>query len=445
MARSAPPALVAVSEDVELKFELHPAQLEVFQSLARFIVLVAGRRFGKSYLACIRAICSATDPANTKRKPVWIIAPVFSQAKQTYWQLLLDLAAPLITNANVNEGTISLFNGVQIAIKGSDRPDTLRGIGLYDCILDEFASMKPEVWESIIRPALSDVRGRALFIGTPAGRNHFFLLYEAAVEDESGEWAAFRFNSLANPYLPEGEVEAARRTMSSAIFRQEYMASFETGGGSIFLPAWFIHEPTEPPKGDYLVTADFAGFEEVANANNSRLKRLDRTAIPVVKIHGDDEWWVRDFHMGRWGPKETAKRIVDILADEEIRPRAFGMEKGALYNAIMPYIKDEAMGRPKAVHLNPQALSHENKSKVDRITWALAGRFEHGKIKFRTAGWNNEVEDEFIHFPSKLVHDDAPDALAYIEQLARLFVLSDFDERDEEDPYWEPVDPDFGF
>ena len=437
-----------MSDDINLRFELHPAQLEVFTDSARFIVLVAGRRFGKSYLACIRVIVSATSPENSKRKPVWIVAPVFSIAKTVYWQLLLDLAAPLITNANVNEGVVTLRNGVQIAIKGSDRPDTLRGVGLFDVILDEFASMKSEVWESIIRPSLSDVKGRALFIGTPAGRNHFFALYEAAMEDESGEWSAYRFTSLANPYLPTGEVEAARRTMSSAIFRQEYEASFETGGGSIIKPEWIKYRDDEPPKGEFIVAADLAGFEEVAKATTSRLRRLDQTVIPVVKVLDDGAWWVRDIHIGRWGPKETAKRIVDILADETVKSRAFGMEKGSLFNAVMPYIIDEANSKDRktSVYVNARPLTHENRAKIDRITWALAGRFEHGRISFRRASWNSEAVDQIVNFPSKLVHDDVPDALAYIEQLARDLVFGEFDEKSEEDSrYWRPMDDDIGF
>src|SRR3989304_3367045 len=114
----------------------------------------------------------------------------------------------------------------------------------------------------------------------------------------------------------------------------------------------------------------------------ARLRRLDQTVIPVVKVLDDGAWWVRDIHIGRWGPKETAKRIVDILADETVKSRAFGMDKGSLFNAVMPYIIDEANSKDRktSVYVNARPLTHENRAKIDRITWALAGRFEHGRI-----------------------------------------------------------------
>lgn len=433
-----------MTEAVELNFSLHDAQLEVFTCASRFIALVAGRRFGKSHLAIVRAICSATDPKNIKKLPVWIVAPTHPQAKQIYWQPLLDLAAPLIASTNINEGLVRLHNGVQIGVKGSDRPDTLRGVGLFDVILDEYADMKTEVWESILRPALSDVRGRALFIGTPKGRNHFYTLYQEAVEDETGEWAAFRYYSSSNPFLPPGEIDAARRMMSSALFRQEYEASFETGGSGLIKPEWIVYEDEEPKDGEYVMAADLAGFEEVRQATTSRLKRLDQSVLPIVKLHGDDNWWVESVQIGRWGVKETARRIVDALADEKKDIQVFGMERGTIFNAVLPYLHDEAnrKDRGKPVALRMQPLSHENRSKIDRITWAILGRLEHGRIKFRRGPWMNDVEDQLVHFPSKLVHDDVPDALAFIAQIAEGRRFSRFEDAAED--YWKPMDPDIG-
>lgn len=434
-----------MSDEVRLDFSLHDAQLEVFTAPERFVVLVAGRRFGKSHLAIVKAICAATSPENIKKLPVWIVAPTHPQAKQIYWQPLLDMAAPLIASTNINEGLVRLNNGVQIGVKGSDRPDTLRGVGLFLVILDEYADMKTEVWESILRPALSDVRGRALFIGTPKGRNHFHALYEQAMEDGTGQWAAFRYYSSANPFLPAGEIEAARQMMTSTLFRQEYEASFETGGAGIIKPEWILYEDEEPSDGEYVMAADLAGFEEVQKATTSRLKRLDQSVVPVVKIYGDDQWWVESIQIGRWGVKETARRIVDTLADEKRDIQVFGMEKGTIFNAVLPYLNDEAnrKDRKTPVALRMQPLSHENRSKIDRITWALLGRLEHGRIKFRRGPWMTEVTDQLLHFPSRMVHDDVPDALAYVAQLAEGRRFSRFE--DAQEPYWSPIDSDMGF
>ena len=215
----------------ELNVDLHPAQLEIFNSDKRFKVVAAGRRFGKSRLAAWILLIKALQ---SNDKDVFYIGPTFQQAKDIMWLMLKELGVDLIDSAHENTAVLTLINGRRIYLKGSDRPDTLRGVGLSYVVLDEYASMKPVVWEQIIRPTLADVRGGALFIGTPAGKNHFYDLYIEASKDEGGEWEAFQFNSKDNPYIPDEEIEAARRSMSSMSFRQEFEASFETFTGGIF-------------------------------------------------------------------------------------------------------------------------------------------------------------------------------------------------------------------
>lgn len=455
----------------ELNIALHPAQMQVFQSKARFTVLTAGRRFGKTNLATGRAATKALDPRNVKKKPVFIVAPVATQAKLLYWQPLLDLLHPVLNPRRPpqsNEGHIYLSNGVMIGVKGADRPDTLRGVGLWHAELDEYADMKPEVWESIIRPALADVKGTAGFIGTPKGRNHFFSLwvdaggvgaYRGAPGNrlnsrnepvDPAEWEAFHFTSLDNPFLDPAEIEAAKRSMATSAFRQEFLASFETGSSDSFKQEWFHYskeEPVHPSEaapdkagkpidGDWYVVVDLAGFADVQRATGYRQKRLDMTAIAVVKVLDDERWWVRDLYLGRWGVEETSKRIIDAV--ESCKTMNLGIEKGALYQAVAPYLSAEAAKRNVPITVEP--LSHENKSKVDRIGWALQGRMEHGKILFRPGAHMKEVEDQFLNFPSTLVHDDALDALAYVVQLAESRVFQRFAHVEDTD-YWTPSDP----
>ena len=453
-----------MTEDVSLSVGLHPAQMAVFQSPARFTMLVAGRRFGKTNLATARASAKAMDPRNVRKKPVFVIAPVATQAKLLYWQDLLNLLYPALDPQRPpqsNEGHIYLRNGVMIGVKGADRPDTLRGVGLWHAELDEYADMKPEVWESIIRPALTDVKGTAGFIGTPKGRNHFYDLWIEAGGDgayrgqgmglradgtrpAASEWGAFHYTSLDNPFLDPAEIENARRTLSSAVFRQEYLASFETGASDSFKKEWFKYSEEEPTDkagkvipGDWYVTVDLSGFAEVQKAIGYRQRRLDKTAIAVVKILEDQRWWVRDLYLGRWGVEETARRIVDAV--ESCKTMNLGIEKGALYQAVAPYLKSEAAKRRPPIMLAVEPLSHENRSKTERIGWALQGRMEQGKIIFRPGPHMREVEDQFLNFPSTLVHDDAPDVLAYIAQLAEGRVFSQFAEIADTE-YWEPGD-----
>ena len=394
----------------------------------------------------------AFDPRNEKRKPVFIVAPIATQAKLLYWQLILDklggVGGPYIENAHVNEGHIFLRNGVLIGVKGSDRPDTLRGVGLYHAELDEYADMKPETWESIIRPALADVKGTAGFIGTPKGRNHFWDLIQKHKDDP--DWDYFHFASTSNPFLDPNEIEIAKNSLSSAVFRQEFLASFEAGGSESFKEEWFQYSEEEPFEqdangkkkvipGDWYVVVDLAGFGEVQNARGYRQKRLDYTSIAVVKVLEDERWWVRDVYLGRWGVQETAKRIIDAV--DSCKTMNLGIEKGALYQAVAPYLQHEAAKRNIGLAIEP--LSHENRTKNDRIGWALQGRMEHKKIIFRPGAHMREVKDQFLNFPSPLVHDDALDCLAYLPQLAASRVFSRFAHVSDE-AYWTPVDSELG-
>ena len=438
-------------EGATLQLPLHPGQLQVFQSPKRFVICTAGRRWGKTVLAGSRAITKALDPLNTKRKPVFIVCPIATQAKLLYWQFLLDklggVGGPFVENALVNEGHMFLRNGVLIGVKGSDRPDTLRGVGLYHAELDEYADMKPETWESIIRPALADVKGTAGFIGTPKGRNHFWdLIQDAKKEENEPHWDVFHFVSTTNPFLDPNEIALAKATMASSVFRQEFMASFEAGGTDSFKEEWFQYcdeEPATPDgkviPGDWYVVVDLAGFADVQKASGYRQKRLDYTAIAVVKVLEDERWWVRDLYLGRWGVQETAKRIIDAV--DSCKTTNLGIEKGALFQAVAPYLQHEAAKR--SIPLAVEPLSHENKTKNERIGWALQGRMEHKKILWRSGPHMREVKDQFLNFPSTLVHDDALDCLAYVPQLAAARVFHNFASLSDED-YWTPSDSTVG-
>ena len=397
----------------DLDFNLHKAQLDIFKSPKRFKVVPAGRRFGKSHLSAVELIieCLKDNKGgfDLKGKDVWYIAPTFQQGKEIMWRLLKDLGRDVISGAYENTATLTLINGRRIAIKGADRPDTLRGVALSYVVLDEYASMKPEVWEQIIRPTLADVKGGALFIGTPAGKNHFYELYLAAQDQE--DWDTFHFNSTDNPFLPKDEIENARETLSSNAFRQEFEASFEAQGGGIFKEE-YIKYGEEPKDGFWYVSVDPAGFEEVKGKITSKLKKLDECAISIVKIHKDG-WYVKDILSGRWGVRETALKI--IRACQSVHSSRCGIESGSLKNALGPYLEDTM--RRIGVYPTIDPVSHGRIKKTERIAWALEGRFEHGRITLRKADWNKKFISQLLDFPNPLAHDDLIDSLAYIDQV----------------------------
>jgi predicted phage terminase large subunit-like protein len=424
----------------DLKVTLHDAQMQIFKSDKRFKVASCGRRFGKSYLAAWVLIIKALQSPD---KDVFYVAPTFQQAKDILWSILKDVGQSVIKSTHENTATITLVNDRKIYLKGSDRPDTLRGVGLAYVVMDEYASMKPEVWEMILRPTLADVKGGALFIGTPAGKNHFHKLWlEAQLPENEEDWESYQFVSTDNPFLDPAEIDAAQKSMSTQAFRQEFEATFESFSGGVFQEEWVKYEEdeefdeeTSSKVGHYVVSVDPAGFEKADKGRGLKSSKLDETAISVVKIVGD-EWLVKDIHHGRWNIKETAEKIIDV--SEDVNATTVGIESGALKNAIMPYIEDEMRVRGRWINITD--VTHGGKRKQDRIVWALQGRMEHGKIKFRKANWNHEFISQMLDFPSPLSHDDLLDSLAYIDQVS----VADYASSIEIDE-WEPLDTVSGY
>jgi len=417
---------------VELNVELLPWQQEVFEDSTRFKIVAAGRRTGKSRLAAWLLIINALQ---TERGHVFYVAPTQGQARDIMWSTLLELASPVVKSSHINNLQITLINGCTISLKGADRPETMRGVSLKFLVLDEYADMKPSVWETILRPALADQKGQALFIGTPMGRNHFYDLYQYGALGDDETYKAWHFTSYDNPLLDPEEIDVAKKSMSSYAFRQEFMASFEAMGSEIFKEEWVTISEEEPDEGDYYIAVDLAGFADVATHATGKNKKLDSTAIVVVKANTDG-WWVADIIHGRWDIKKTAKKIFDAVA--HYQPVAVGIEKGALKNAVLPYLTDIMKSGQRFFRV--EELTHGNKKKTDRIVWALQGRFEHGQITLNKGDWNHQFLDELFQFPNTLVHDDLVDALAYIDQLAKVAYHYDFEEDE-----FEMLDPMAGY
>jgi phage terminase large subunit-like protein len=426
---------------LDLKFQLHDKQLEVLTSPARFKVCAAGRRAGKSYLARVMLFIAGMKMKNERGydlldKEVWYVAPTFNQGKDILWNPLKQMGKDIIETVHENTATIRLINGRRIQIKGSDRPDTLRGVGISDVVLDEYAFMKPEVWDLIIRPTLADVEGNALFIGTPDGKNHFYDIWEEARSGLAGDdWAAFHFNSLDNPLLSRDEIEKAKERMSIEAFNQEFNASFSSSGNGAFKPTDIQYYDDEPSDGFVYIAVDPAGFDEGQNLLKSQLKQLDEFAIAVVRVCPEG-WFVNDIISGRWGIREASLQI--LKAAQKYKAMAVGIEKGSLRNAIIPYLEDQM--RRLQVYPRLEQLTHGNQKKVERILWALQGRFQHGRIFLKRGDWNRKFIDQLLDFPNPMVHDDLVDALSYIDQISS--TVYDYNIQTE---HFEPLDPLSGY
>lgn len=412
-----------------LDWTLLPWQLEVWQHPARFKVIAAGRRTGKSNLIIKKLLAKALQAP--EGSCVVYVAPTLGQARQIALDALQEQGKDIVKAVHVNQLDVILKTGRKIHIRSAENPDTLRGLKIFYAALDEAAFMKDEAtWTKIIRPALADLKGDADFISSPDGRNWFYDLYNYAMKSGDPEWAAFHFTTKDNPTIPKEEIEVAKKTLSTLVYKQEFEASFATAGQEIFKEEWIKYGP-EPKHGQYVVAVDLAGFEALAKGETNK-KKLDEHAIAIVKISDEDgSWWVKKFIHGRWDVKDTAAKILKVVTDYE--PIAIGIEKGSLKNAVLPYLTDLMRKYNKFTHIHD--LTHGNKKKTERIVWSLQGRFEHGRIVLNEDEDFGEFIEQLLLFPTAGVHDDLPDALSYVDQLAVANYGQDY-----EDDTWEPLD-----
>lgn len=431
--------------------ELHARQLEIFESETRFKVVAAGRRFGKSFLAAVTLLAEASKNSKIRSDGVYVdltleevyyVGPTFDQSKKIMWPVLMELGKELISHKHEQTGTLTLINGRRISIKGSDRPDNLRGTGLSYVVMDEYAFMRPEVWELIIEPQLVRSEGHALFIGTPDGKNHFYDLYVRGVSEDpkDSDYKAFHFPSLDNPHLPPAEIEKKRESVSAEHFKQEYEADFESSGGMVLTPDMFSIVPRINVSGNRYVAIDLAGFQK--HNGGATYKRRDEHAIAVVIAHKGG-WLVETIRHGQWDTRETALQIVKSFRD--FKPLKLGIEKGMAKNAVMPYLEDEQARLN--TFFNVDDLTHGNQKKTDRIAWSLQGRAEKGRIQLLDDShrppnerWIKSFLSQVNDFPSQLSHDDLIDALSYIDQLADPY----YDAPPSLD-WWDPVDSYAGY
>ena len=336
----------------EFRASFHPGQMAIHNSPARFKIVAAGRRFGKSHYAALELIIACLMTQNrhgqrlTTEAGVYYVAPTFDQAKRIMWPKIREIAGfertgGLIRSENVNDGWIELISGRRIYIRGADNPDSLRGIALSYVVLDEYADMKANVWSEIIEPALMDYEGGALFIGTPKGKNHFYKIFMTALhykqdteEDDIPLYEAFHFKSGDNPFLKKKELKRMMEsdTTSRETIKQEIEADFISGGGKILIPGDFkVIKNLPEGQGRFYVTCDLAGF---SRERSGKISRTDESVIACTWVEDwSADWYIYDIMHGRWDARETALRIVKMSS--KFRGCRLGVEQGITHNSVL--------------------------------------------------------------------------------------------------------------
>lgn len=247
----------------------HPAQRLVIDCKSRFIVMMAGRRFGKSLICQTIATATAINKQN-----VAYITPTYMLGK-IFFQEMIQLLPDQIYSKNEADLVIKFITGGTIRFFTGERLDNLRGLKFHLCIIDEAPLIKnlQTGWNESIRPTLTDYLGRAFFVSTPRGRDFFYSLYLRGVNGES-DWASFKFTTYDNPFIAKSEIDDARSQLPVAAFEQEYLANPAENAANPFGSA-FIRQCTFPISNNPVVCygVDLA-------------KSFDFTAIVGLDQHG---------------------------------------------------------------------------------------------------------------------------------------------------------------
>lgn len=212
--------------------QLTDIQKNILNDDTRFVVLVAGRRFSKTFIA----INSLAKHARHPGKKCMYVAPTYRMAKQIAWEDLKSMLRERNWIKKINESNleITLVNGSLIMLRSADNKDSIRGIGLDYVVIDEAADIPglQETWQAVIRPTLSDREGDAMIIGTPKGKGFLFDLFNTA--KTSKDWTSYQYTTAQGGQVSEQELAQARLDLDERTYKQEYEAGWVEFAGSIY-------------------------------------------------------------------------------------------------------------------------------------------------------------------------------------------------------------------
>lgn len=278
---------------VRINYEPRYYFLPFHRRTERFACIVAHRRAGKT-VACIHDLQRGAIRSDVPAIHAYI-APTYSQAKTVAFDYLIDAAGPIFPfGAKLNKSDLAVTypNGATVRLFGADNYDALRGLRLANAVLDEPADMDPRAWPAVIRPALSDLRGGATFIGTARGHNHFYETVEKAKQDPEWFVAILKASDLVplndkDPLakqkflLTSDELALARKDMSEELYQQEYECDFEAA----IIGAYYGKHMADAAKANRITSVPYDPAYQVYTAWDIGGDR-DATAIWFAQIIG---------------------------------------------------------------------------------------------------------------------------------------------------------------
>lgn len=220
---------------MENNLNLHQKQKDIVRNPARFKVIRAGRRSGKSTLEIEEMVFHAVSG---KDRNIFYIAPTQKQARSIIWEALKKRLAGIgeANEARLEMKVPTVDGGHSIIyIAGWENRENFRGMKAHKIVFDETDTMRDFFigWQEIFRPALTDTGGTADFIGTPKKENPNLRRLEKIAETDS-DYASFHFTTADNPHIDPREVEKAKDELDLDTYRQEYLAEYLDNAGSLF-------------------------------------------------------------------------------------------------------------------------------------------------------------------------------------------------------------------
>jgi len=209
---------------VNLSYQPREAFVPFHNRKARWSTLVCHRRAGKT-VALVNDLLIGALECRLPNPQLAYIAPNYQQAKRIAWEYLKHYSAPLIAQTHESELRVTLKNSAKIYLLGAEKADSLRGMYLDGAVMDEYASIRPATYTQVIRPALSDRNGWAVFSGTPMGKNHFYDAFRFS--RENAEWFTMLLKASESNIIDPVELDALKRQMDPADYAQEFECSFD--------------------------------------------------------------------------------------------------------------------------------------------------------------------------------------------------------------------------
>ncbi|HEX8265305.1 MAG TPA: phage terminase large subunit [Pyrinomonadaceae bacterium] len=377
---------------------LHSGQRKIKREARRFNVVDCGRRFGKTILAEDVTIDPALDGL-----PVCYIAPTYKMMREV-WRDLKRMLAPITKRKDEVEKRIELITGGYIDLWSLEAYDQIRGRKYARAVIDEAAKYRylEEAWNEVIRWTLIDYRGDAWFFSTPRGFNYFYKLFLKGKDPKFPAWRSWQMPTSANPYLTRSELEEIKADVPSRFYRQEFLAEFDAGEGTIFRREWFknVIERKKLPQ-----DLRWCRYWDLAASTKTT---ADFTAALAVSAPDPNSGiiYFRDMIRDRWEfPDQQRIMKTNMLGERVSYGTQHGIEK-ALHGiaAVQTFLRDSELANVplKGIDVDKDKLSRA-------LPWAA--RAEQDKICLVAGTWIEPFLDEVCSFTGTEddEHDDQID------------------------------------